>query len=258
MKAQSSNPIIERLFSAGAHFGFKKSRRHPTVAPYLFTTKDGSDIFDLEKTAVLLTTVTDVMTEAGKNGKTVLFVGTKTEVTRVVKDTAERISQPYVVNRWIGGMLTNFSEIKKRIYRLESLIAEKESGELERKYTKKERVLINREVDKLQHNFDGIKQCAKPADLMVVVDPRHDAIAIKEAKEMGIPVVGIMSSDCDAKTVTYPIFVNDALQSSVSLVLGELATAYSTGRAEYVPRPATTPTRANGERSRRPRETATN
>lgn len=148
MKAQSTN-LIERLFVAGAHFGFKKSRRHPTVTPYLFTSKDGSDIIDLEQTAALIATATAVLEEAGKQGKTVLFVSTKDEMGRLVKDTAEKAGQPYVVNRWIGGMLTNWSEIKKRIYRLESLIAEKESGELERKYTKKERVLLNREVDKL-------------------------------------------------------------------------------------------------------------
>lgn len=237
MKAQSTN-LIERLFASGAHFGFKKSRRHPTVTPYLFASKDGSDIFDLEQTAGLITTATALLEEAGKQGKVVLFVATKDEMSRLVKDTAEKIGQPYVVNRWIGGMFTNWSEIKKRIYRLESLISEKESGELERKYTKKERVLINREVDKLQFNFGGIKTCTKVADLMVVVDPRHDHIAVTEANEMGVPVIAIMSSDCDATKVTYPIVVNDALQSSVSIVLGELATAYQNGKALYVPKPA--------------------
>lgn len=199
MKSQTN--LIERLFASGAHFGFKKSRRHPTVTPYLFATKDGSDIFDLEKTAGSIAEVTALLEEAGKQGKVVLFVSTKDEMSRLVKDTAEKVGQPYVVNRWIGGMLTNWSEIKKRIYRLESLISEKESGELERKYTKKERVLLNREADKLQFNFGGIKSCTKIADMMVVVDPRHDSIAVTEANEMGLPVVAIMSSDCDASTV---------------------------------------------------------
>ena len=142
------------------------------------------------------------------------------------------------MNRWIGGMFTNWSEIKKRIYRLESLINEKESGELDRKYTKKERVLINREIDKLQFNFGGIKTCQKVADVMVVVDPRHDHIAITEAAEMNVPTIAIMSSDCDASKVTYPITVNDALQSSVAIVLAELGTAYQNGKALYVPKPA--------------------
>ena len=237
MKAPSTN-LIERLFASGAHFGFKKSRRHPTVTPYLFTSKDGSDIFDLEQTASSIEAAKAMLEEAGKNGKTVLFVATKDEMSRLVKDTAEKIAQPYVVNRWIGGMFTNWSEIKKRIYRLESLISEKESGELDRKYTKKERVLINREIDKLQFNFGGIKSCQKVADIMVVVDPRHDHIAITEAAEMNVPTIAIMSSDCDASKVTYPITVNDALQSSVAIVLAELGTAYQNGKALYVPKPA--------------------
>ncbi len=257
MSTQSTN-LIERLFAAGAHFGFKKSRRHPTVTPYLFTAKDGNDIFDLEQTAGLIATAAGVLEEAGKQGKTVLFVATKDEVSHLVKTTADKVAMPYVVNRWIGGMLTNFSEIKKRLYRLESLIAEKESGELERKYTKKERVLINREVDKLMHNFGGIRTCMKVADIMVVVDPRHDSIAVTEAREIGMPIIALMSSDCNTSEVTYPIVVNDALQSSVSMVLNELATAYQNGRATFVPRPATSTRPSTGastdSRTRRPRQ----
>lgn len=256
MSTQTQNTLIERLFAAGAHFGFKKSRRHPTVTPYLFTAKDGNDIFDLEKTAASIAAAATVLEEAGKLGKTVLFVGTKDEVTRLVKDAAEKASMPYVVNRWIGGMMTNYSEIKKRIYRLESLIAEKESGELERKYTKKERVLLNREVDKLQFNFGGIKAAGRIADIMVVVDPRHDAIAVNEARDMGVPVIGIMNSDCDVAKVTYPVVMNDSLQSSVATVLAELVTAYQTGRAAYVPRPVTPRPTTTDSRPRRPRHTA--
>jgi small subunit ribosomal protein S2 len=253
MSTQSTN-LIERLFAAGAHFGFKKSRRHPTVVPYLFTSKDGSDVIDLEQTASQISAATALLEEAGKQGKVVLFVSTKDEMARLVKDTADKIGQPYVVNRWIGGMLTNWSEIKKRIYRLESLIAEKESGELDRKYTKKERVLINREVDKLQFNFGGIKTCTKIADMVVVVDPRHDHIAVKEAREMNVPVIGILSSDNNVALVDYPVIVNDALQSSVGTVLAEMATAYQNGKALYVPRPATAP--RTEYRPRRPRTDA--
>lgn len=250
MSTQTNN-LVERLFAAGAHFGFKKSRRHPTVTPYLFAAKDGSDIFDLEQSSALVATAAAVIKEAGSLGKTVLFVSTKEEMSRLVTDMAVKAGQPYVTNRWIGGMLTNFSEMKKRIIRLESLIAEKDAGELDRKYTKKERVLINREIAKLEHNFGGIRTCVKPADLLVVVDPRHDTIAITEAREMGIPVIAIMSSDCDATKVTYPITVNDALQSSVAVVLGELVDAYLAGKAAYVPRA----TAATDSRPRRPRTT---
>jgi len=261
MSTPTTQTLIERLFSAGAHFGFKKSRRHPTVTPYLFASKDGNDIFDLEVTAGLVETAANFLEEAGKNGKTVVFVGTKDEVSRIVKDMAEKVSMPYVTNRWIGGMFTNFSEIKKRILRLESLTQEQESGELERKYTKKERVLINREMDKLEFNFGGIKTLTRPADIMLVVDPRHDSIAVSEARDLGIPVIALLSSDCNVSQIKYPVVVNDALQSSVALVLHELVVALETGKSAFVPRvvaprATTTPRTLTESRPRQPRVNA--
>ena len=252
MDTKAPSSLIERLFSVGAHFGFSKSRRHPSVMPYLYGTKNGNDIINLEQTAALLSEAKAVVEEAGKNGKTVLFVGTKDEASRLVKAAAEKIEQPYVVNRWIGGMLTNFPEIKKRIARLLDITAEAESGELERKYTKKERVLFGRELEKLTFNFGGIRTLERLPDLMVVVDPRHDAIAVEEAGECNIPVVAIMNSDCDATPITHPVVVNDALQSSVKFTLEELASAYAKGRKEYTPRPQT----ARGARRGRAREEA--
>lgn len=229
--------LIKRLFTAGSHFGFRKSRRHPTVVPFLFTTKDGVDIFDLEKTTTALDAAKEVLKQAGLTGKTVLFVGTKDESAKLMKSVAERAKSPYVVNRWIGGMLTNFSEIKKRINRLDTLMNEKESGELERKYTKKERVMIGREITKLTFNFGGIKTITKTPDLMFVVDPRHDCIAVAEAVALKVPVVAIMGSDCDASQIDYPVVANDSLQTSVELLLNELTMAYEEGAAAYVPKP---------------------
>jgi len=241
----SNKNLIERLFNAGAHFGFSKSRRHPTVSPYIFANKQGTDIFDLEQTAELLEKAKATLKEAGIQGKTVLFVGTKDEVSKLVKAHAEKAEAPYVTNRWIGGMLTNFAEIRKRITRLKELIAERESGELDRKYTKKERVLIGREVDKLSFNFEGISSLEKNPNMMVVVDPRHDVIAVTEAKDSNVPVVGIMSSDCDLSAVTTPVVINDALTTSVDLALGELVEAYLEGKKEYTPAPARRPASTN-------------
>lgn len=243
--------LIDRLFSAGAHFGFSKSRRHPTVKPYIYGNKQGTDIFDLEKTAVLLEEAKTALNTAGKEGKTVLFVGTKDEAARLVAQAAESAEMPFVVNRWIGGTLTNYGEIKKRIQRLLALTQEGETGELERKYTKKERVVIGRELDKLNFNFGGIKKIERVPQMMLVVDPRHDSIAVEEAKESGMPIVGIMSSDSDISKVDYPVLVNDALQSSVELALSELSEAFKAGKAEYVPKPARSndrPRRGGGER----------
>lgn len=233
----SDNNLISRLFEAGAHFGFKKSRRHPTVTSYLYTTKDGSDVIDLSKTEASLRAAKEIIKEAGSLGKVVLFVGTKDEAAAVVKAAAEKADIAYVTNRWIGGLLTNWSEMKKRINRLEVLTAEKESGELERKYTKKERVVIGREADKLAFNFAGVAKMPKLPDLIVVVDPRHDHIAIDEALDRKIPVMALMSTDTDASKIVYPIIANDSLRSSVSLVMDELVNAYNEGKAAYVPKP---------------------
>lgn len=240
--------LIDRLFTAGAHFGFSKSRRHPSVVPYIFGAKQGTDIFDLEKTAELLEEAKATLKEAGAAGKNVLFVGTKEEASKLVGDTAVATDMPYVTNRWIGGMLTNFTEIKKRIARLEELITQGETGELERKYTKKERVVIKRELEKLQFNFGGVRTLKQTPHMMVVVDPRHDKIAVTEANELGIPVVGVMSSDNDLTKVTTPVVVNDALQSSVKLALGELSAAYLEGRETYTPPPVEDKRRNNHHR----------
>ena len=231
--------LIERLFSAGSHFGFSKSRRHPTMKPFLFGNKQGTDIFDLEKSAGTIEAAKEALQTAGSEGKKVLYVGTKEEVAEIVKRFALEAETPYVTNRWIGGVLTNFSEIKKRIARLITLTEEGESGELERKYTKKERVVIGRELEKLTFNFGGIKVLEKTPDLMLVVDPRHDHIAVREARDLGLPIVAIMSSDNDASLVTHPVVVNDTLQASVTLALEELTGAYKAGLATYVPKPAT-------------------
>ena len=232
MSENTKQNLIERLFKAGAHFGFTKSRRHPTVVPYLYGNKQGTDIFDLEKTTELLEKAQEAVKEMGVKGKTVLFVGTKDEASKIVKAAAERAEAPYVVNRWIGGMITNFAEIKKRIKRLLDLTDQGESGELERKYTKKERVLIGRELTKLTFNFGGIKTLERTPDMLVVVDPRHDTIAVAEAIERNIPVIGISSSDGDLSRVTYPVVCNDALTESVSLMLNELVDAYLAGKKE--------------------------
>lgn len=233
----SERTLIERLFDVGAHFGFTKSRRHPTTSPFIFGNKQGTDIIDLEQTVQALETAKEVCREAGKAGKHILFVGTKEEIVSTVKAHAEQAKMPYVVNRWVGGMLTNFSEIKKRVARLNDLIAQGESGELERKYIKKERVVIGRELNKLIHNFSGIQYMERLPYALIVVDPRHDAIAVREAGDLNIPIIAIGSSDSNIRPIKYPIVANDSLQASVSFILDELVTAYTEGVSAFVPAP---------------------
>jgi len=241
----SDKNLVSRLFEAGSHFGFKKARRHPTAAPYLYTTKEGSDVIDLAKTSESLIAAKAALVEAGKLGKTVLFVGTKDEASKIMKAAAEKAEAPYVTNRWIGGMMTNFSEMKKRMNRLEELTNEKTTGELDRKYTKKERVVIGREAAKLEFNFFGVSKLTKLPDMLLVVDPRHDHIAVTEAAEKSIPVMALTSTDGDTSTIKYPVVANDALQTSIALVVNELTDAYMEGKAAFVPveKPAATNTR---------------
>jgi small subunit ribosomal protein S2 len=252
---QKSSSLIERLFNAGAHFGFTKSRRHPTVTPYIFANKMGTDIIDLEQTAALLEDAKAMLKEAGEQGKTVLFVGTKDEISHIVLNHAQKAEMPVVVNRWIGGMLTNFSEIRKRIERFKTLKAERESGELERKYIKKERVVIGREIDKLEFNFGGIEKMDRAPHILLVVDPRHDFIAVQEATDMNVPVIAVMSSDCDISKVTKPVVINDALAASVTLALSELTGAYLEGRKNYTPAPVRTTRPEVRPRTTAPRST---
>jgi len=239
--------LVNRLFAAGSHFGLSKSRRHPTMAKYLFGTKQGSDIINLELTVDLLDKAMAVLHRAGEGNKKILLVGTKTEIAKLVSDVATKAELFFVTNRWIGGTLTNLPEIKKRIGRLKDLIKQGESGELEQKYTKKERVLIGRELDKLNFNFSGVKGMSNLPALLVVVDPKYDSIAVEEARKMEIPIVSIMNSDCDENRVTHPIIVNDSLTTSVSLVLNELIDAYIKGRSEAALKGSEKKTKPSGD-----------
>ena len=227
MDQESKDNLIDNLFKAGTHYGFSRSRRHPSVKPYLFGGKDGNDLIDIRKTADSLLVAKSIVSQiAVEPEKQVLYVCTKEEVAPLIKKQASRVGFAYVSNRWIGGTITNFPEIKKRLDRLESLLKEREAGDLQRKYTKKEMVLINREVEKLEFNFSGIRSLKDKPALMVVVDPKFNHIAVTEAKMSDIPVIGIMSSDNDLKSVDYPIVVNDSLQSSVDFILSELTDTY--------------------------------
>jgi len=225
----TSGPGIQRLFEAGAHFAQVKSRRHPSMKPFVVGTKSKVEIFDLTKTDAQLAEAKRAMTTLAREGKTVLFVAGKREASDLVRDAAKRIGQPYVAGRWLGGTISNFTEIKKRIDRLVDLRAKRESGELAKLYTKLERVFIDREIDRLEERLSGIITLAKRPDAMVIVDTRHDAHATREAKQAGIPIIGVMSSDCDLKDAAFPIVVNDASRATVSLVLSELTAAFVEG-----------------------------
>ncbi len=226
----SAGPGVDRLFAAGAHFAQVKSRRHPTMKPFVLGSKSKVEIFDLAKTDAQLAAAKTAMAALARDGKTVLFVGGKREVSDQVRDAAKRIGQPYVAGRWLGGTISNFVEIKKRIDRLADLTEKRSTGELSKLYTKLERVYIDREIDRLTERLEGVRNLSKRPDAMVIVDTKAEAHASKEARDAGIPVIGIMSSDCDIHDAAFPIVTNDASRATVTLVLEELTNAFEVGQ----------------------------
>jgi small subunit ribosomal protein S2 len=214
------------LMEAGVHFGYSRTKRHPTVTPFLYGSKGGVDIVDLEKTAPQIEKAANFLAELGAAGKTVIFVGVKPEARKQVIEIATALKQPYVTERWIGGILTNFPEIKRRISKLEKLREDKLSGEFA-KYTKKEQLLLTREMERLEKFFDGLTGLTKIPDAIVVVDSKKEHIAIAEARKVGVPVIAIGNTDCTIRNIDYPIIANDSSASSIKIILGILKDAFS-------------------------------
>ncbi len=222
---EATNPIIDKLFAAGAHFGYAPSRRHPSTSGYIFGVKGGVELFDLEKTAGLLEAAKDFVKRLAEERKTILFIGGKAEAKEAILRGAGSTGAPYCAGRWIGGSLTNFSEIKKRLNRLEELSSMREKGELA-KFTKLERLLIDREITDLENTFGGMRGMHKLPDAVFIADPRKESIALAEAVQLKIPVIALLNSDCDSSNIAYPIPANDASRETLSIVLGELTKTY--------------------------------
>ena len=217
--------IIEEMFRAGAHYGYSKSRRHPSTSPYIFTTKNGVDIINIEKTYDLLEKALEEVKKCAELGKTILFVGTKAEARQQIVEVALSLNMPYVNERWVGGALTNFPEIKKRIARLLSLRDQKEKNELD-KYTKKERLLLDKEMEKMTKNFQGLTGRSKVPDVMIVIDTKKEHLAVTEAHKMNIPVIAISNTDCNIKHANFPIVANDASVSSINFFISKIKETY--------------------------------
>ena len=225
---------IQTLHGAGAHFGYTRARRHPSAAPFIFATREQTDIFDLEETAKRLDKALEFASELGRSGGALLFVSGKSESIDVMRSAAERAGLPFVAGRWIGGTLTNFKNIRKRIDRLEKLSGERERGELD-KYTKRERLLIDREIDELTARFGGLVNMNKEPAALFVVDTRHEDTAVREANQLHIPVIGLANSDCDFSMIQYPIPANDTSIKSVRLIVEKISEAYNDGKGRQAP-----------------------
>lgn len=228
---ETGSGFVDGLFSVGAHFGFVKSRRHPSAKPFILGAKNKVEIFDLEKTAVELSKALAYIEEMGRAGASILLVGGKSEAREAVIKAGTELNMPHVAGRWIGGTLTNYPEIKKRIARLDELKTQREKGELA-KYTKKERLLIDREIEKLTAYFGGLSTLTGLPKLLVVIDPKKEQIAVLEARRMSIPVVALAGSDADLHQVKFAIPGNDTSRQTINFILEEIVKAYTNGKAE--------------------------
>ncbi|PIR45224.1 MAG: 30S ribosomal protein S2 [Candidatus Vogelbacteria bacterium CG10_big_fil_rev_8_21_14_0_10_51_16] len=220
--------IVQELSETGAQYGFSRSRRHPTTGPFIYAVKNRVEIIDLEKSADLLIKACAFVRSVAEKREQILFSGNKLEARDAVYSVAERLEQPHAKERWLGGTITNWSELKKRVGRLVDLTQKREAGELG-KYTKKERVVIDREIAHLERFFGGLLAMKQVPGALFVVDPREEHTAVAEARALKIPVVALAGTDCDVSLIDYPILANDTSRKTITYVLSAIADAYKSG-----------------------------
>ena len=220
---------MKQLLEAGVHFGHQTRRWDPKMAEYIFQARNGIHIIDLQKTSKKLDEAYAFIKEQVEEGKTVLFVGTKKQAQECVKEAAEKSGMYYVDQRWLGGMLTNFDTIRTRVQRLKDLEAMEQDGTFD-VLPKKEVILLKKEMEKLERNLGGIKDMEKIPGVIFLVDPKKEHIAVLEAKKLGIPVIGLVDTNCNPEEVDYAIPGNDDAIRAVKLIADVMANAVIEGR----------------------------
>ncbi len=220
---------MKQLLEAGVHFGHQTRRWDPKMAEYIFQARNGIHIIDLQKTSKKLDEAYAFIKEQAEEGKTILFVGTKKQAQECVKNAAEKCGMYYVDQRWLGGMLTNFGTIKKRVQRLKDLEKMSEDGTFD-VLPKKEVILLKKEMEKLERNLGGIKEMDELPGVIFLVDPKKERIAILEAKKLNIPVVGLVDTNCNPEELDYPIPGNDDAIRAVALIADVMANAVIEGK----------------------------
>lgn len=220
---------VEEMSRSGLQFGHKKSKIHPKMKPFLYGVRNTIYIIDLEKTIPSFEAALAAVKKIAAEGKTIIFVGTKLPFKKITAETASACGFPYAVERWLGGTFTNFSVIKKRIEYFKDLEKKRDLGEFE-KYTKKEQTMINKELKDLERKFGGIKNMVQMPAAIFVIDMEKDKLAVKEARENGVIVIGITDVNVDPSLADYPIIANDDSLSSVSYILDKVKTAVLEGQ----------------------------
>ena len=222
---------MKDLLECGVHFGHQTRRWNPKMKKYIFGVRKNIYIIDLQKTLRFFRATYQIVADEAAKGKTIIFVGTKKQARNAIRENAERCGMPYVDNRWLGGMLTNFATMQKSIRKLEIIEEMQENGQIEL-LTKKEALMLSRAKTKLEAYLGGIRSMKKLPDMMFVVDPVKEHIAVKEARKLGIPVVAPLDTNCDPDLIDYPIPGNDDAIRSIQLFCKEMSEAVIEGRAQ--------------------------
>lgn len=232
MQTNQNIVSIRSLLEAGAHFGHQTRRWNPKMKRFIFTSRNGIHIIDLQKTVAGLTRAYEFIGETVANGEKVLFVGTKKQAQEVIGEEASRVSQLYITQRWLGGTLTNFATIRKRLRYLARLEEQRDRGEFSR-LTKAEALKMEEEIVKLNRVFGGIKTMEQLPGALFVIDPREEEIAIREARKVNIPVVAMVDTNCNPDPVDYVIPCNDDAIRSIKLITSTIAEAVVEGSNRY-------------------------
>ena len=225
----SSIISMKSLLESGVHFGHRTNKWNPLMRPYIFTERNGIHIIDLQQTVKLLTTAYNLVRDTAAQGGYILFVGTKRQAQETIAEEAIRCGMPYVTERWLGGMLTNWTTMFNRIQELEKLERMHETGEIKR-LTKKEGLLIDREIKRLQTHLSGIRNMKRVPDLVFIVDVMREHTAVHEANLKGIPLIALVDTNCDPRNVDYVIPSNDDAIRAIKLLVGKIADAVIEGR----------------------------
>lgn len=224
-------PTLQELLEAGVHFGHQLRRGNPRMKPYIYGAKDGVHIIDLTISEKYLKEAVEFVYNLGKMGKVMLIVGTKKQARPIIEELAKNVKFPYLIERWVGGFLTNFEEIQKNIKKFKDLRDQKAKGELS-KYTKKEQLLIDRKMAKLQRDFEGVLDMLKYPDSVFVLDAVTDNIAVREANRLKIPVVAVADSNSNPQEIDYPIPGNDDAIKAIKILSETIIKAYGEGLKE--------------------------
>ncbi|MCK5466635.1 30S ribosomal protein S2 [Candidatus Parcubacteria bacterium] len=206
------------MLKAGVHFGHKKAKKHPKMEQYIYTVRNGINIIDLGATKLKLNEALKYVKEISSDGGTILFVGTKKQSKKITEEAATKCEMPYVTERWLGGTFTNFDKIVASVNRLEGMVQQKENGELEKKYNKKERLEIDREIKRLERKFGGIRKMKKLPEAVFVADVKEDKTAVLESAAKKIPIIALVDTNADPTIIDYPIPSNDDAVGAIKLI----------------------------------------